>query len=60
MWLNLKNTKEFIPVNENMTQKVFLDGQNGWCVIQKDGRRYHITDEERSLLDAELGVKGEE
>lgn len=54
MWLNLKKTKEFIPVNEQMTQKVFLDGNNGWCILQKDGKKYHISQEERDALDQEI------
>ena len=54
MWLKLEKTQEFIPVNEQMTQKVFLDGQKGWCILQKDGQRYHITDDERKNLDAEI------
>ena len=54
MWLKLEKTQEFIPVNEQMTQKVYLDGQNGWCILQKDGKKYHITDKERDALDAEI------
>ena len=54
MWLKLKKTQEFIPVNEQMTQKVYLDGSNGWCILQKDGKKYHISQEERDTLDQEI------
>lgn len=54
MWLKLEKTKEFIPVNEQMTEKVFLDGAKGWCIKQKDGSKYHITEKERAALDAEI------
>lgn len=54
MWIKLEKTKEFIPVNEQMTEKVFLDGQKGWCVKQKDGSKYYLTDKEREALDQEI------
>ncbi len=54
MWLKLEQTKEFIPVNEQMTEKVFWDGEKGWCVLQKNGKRYHLTQEQRDALDAEI------
>ena len=54
MWLKLEKTQEFIPVNEQMTEKVFLDGQKGWCILQKNGQKYHISDKEREKLDAEI------
>ena len=60
MWLKLDKTKEFIPVNENMTEKVFLDGQNGWAVKQRGGQVYHISDEQKNLLDNEIDPKPKE
>ena len=54
MWFKFENTKEFIPVNEMMTEKVFLDGEKGWCVLQKNGKRYHLTEKQREELDREI------
>lgn len=54
MWLKIEKTKEFIPVNEQSTEKVFLDGANGWCILQKNGRKYYIDKKQREALDEEI------
>lgn len=46
MWLQIKETQEWIPFDAEHTQKVFKDGQKGWAVKQKDGTVYHVTDEQ--------------
>ena len=52
MWLFVEQTKEYIPFDENHTEKVFLDGEKGWAVKQKDGKVYHFSKEqyEKKLL----------
>lgn len=54
MWLFLEKTQEYIPVNEMQTEKVFLDGENGWCVKQKGGGRYYISDEQKKSLTEDM------
>lgn len=54
MWIELKETREFVPVNEQQTEKVFFDGNKGWAIKQKDGKTYHITEEQRLELDKEI------
>lgn len=46
MWLLIKDTQEWIPFDENHTEKVFLDGEKGWAVKQKDGKVYHFSKEQ--------------
>lgn len=46
MWLQIKETQEWIPFDSEHTSKVYLDGQNGWAIKQKDGTVYHVTKEQ--------------
>ena len=46
MWINIKETQEWIPFDPEHTAKVFLDGKKGWAVKQKDGSVYHVTQEQ--------------
>lgn len=52
MWLEIKETKEWIPFDTDHTDKVFLDGEKGWAIKQKDGKVYHVSKEqyEKKLL----------
>ena len=52
MWLHIKETQEWVPFDTDHTDKVFLDGEKGWAVKQKDGKVYHVTKEqyEKKLL----------
>ena len=54
MWIFLDRTQEYIPVNEMQTEKVFLDGEKGWCVKQKNGGKYYISDEQKNKLTEEM------
>ena len=54
MWIFLDRTQEYIPVNEMQTEKVFLDGDKGWCIKQKDGGKYYISDEQKKSLAEEM------
>ena len=54
MWIFLDRTQEYIPVNEMQTEKVFLDGEKGWCVKQKNGGKYYISDEQKKSLTEEM------
>ena len=60
MWIFLDRTQEYIPVNEMQTDKVFLDGEKGWCVKQKDGNKYYISDEQKKSLVEEMMRKHHE
>ena len=46
MWLQIKETQEWIPFDSEHTAKVFKDGQKGWAIKQKDGTVYHVTNEQ--------------
>lgn len=46
MWLQIKETQEWIPFDSEHTSKVFLDGKKGWAIKQKDGSVYHVTKEQ--------------
>lgn len=46
MWLEIRETKEWIPFDAEHTAKVFLDGEKGWAVKQKDGQVYHVSKEQ--------------
>ena len=46
MWLQIKETQEWIPFDSEHTQKVYFDGQKGWAVKQKDGSVYHVSKEQ--------------
>lgn len=46
MWLEIKETKEWIPFDTEHTVKVYLDGQKGWAIKQKDGSVYHVSQEQ--------------
>ena len=46
MWLQIKETQEWIPFDSEHTSKVYLDGQKGWAIKQKDGSVYHVTKEQ--------------
>lgn len=46
MWLFIEKTKEHIPFDAEHTVKVYLDGQKGWAVKQKDGSVYHVSQEQ--------------
>lgn len=52
MWLEIKQSKEWVPFDTEHTDKVFYDGEKGWAVKQKDGKVYHVTQEqyEKKLL----------
>ena len=54
MWIKNERTQEYYPVNEQKTKKVFLDGANGWCVLQDDGTKIYISDEQKKALEPEL------
>lgn len=54
MWIFLEKTQEYIPVNEMQTEKVYLDGEKGWCVKQTNGSKYHISDEQKKSLTEEF------
>lgn len=46
MWIEIKETKEWIPFDVEHTAKVFFDGDKGWAIKQKDGSIYHVTKEQ--------------
>lgn len=46
MWINIKDTQEWIPFDQEHTEKLFLDGEKGWAIKQKDGKVYHISKEQ--------------
>lgn len=46
MWVNIKETQEWIPFDAEHTAKVFLDGEKGWAIKQKDGQVYHVSKEQ--------------
>lgn len=46
MWLEIKETKEWIPFDAEHTSKVYFDGQKGWAIKQKDGSVYHVSKEQ--------------
>ena len=46
MWLQIKETQEWIPFDTEHTEKVFLDGEKGWAIKQKDGKVYHVSKEQ--------------
>ena len=60
MWIKNNKTQEYIPVNEHQTKKVFLDGQNGWCVLQNSGERIHISEDQLQALQKELDPQSPE
>lgn len=45
MWIEIKETKEWIPFDTEHTAKVFFDGKKGWAIKQKDGKLYHVPDD---------------
>ena len=46
MWIQIDKTKEWIPFDSEHTDKVFLDGDKGWAIKQKDGTVYHVSKEQ--------------
>ena len=52
MWIQIKDTKEWIPFSQEHTDKVYFDGKKGWAIKQKDGKVYHVSEDvyEKSLL----------
>jgi len=46
MWIYIEQTKEYIPFDAEHTAKVYLDGNKGWAIKQKDGTVYHVTKEQ--------------
>lgn len=54
MWVYVKETKEYIPFNEEKTDKVFYDGEKGWAIKQKDGKVYHVPQETYDKMLREL------
>lgn len=46
MWLQIKETQEWIPFDTEHTEKVFLDGNKGWAIKQKGGKVYHVSQEQ--------------
>lgn len=46
MWLQIKETQEWIPFDAEHTSKVYFDGQKGWAIKQKDGSVYHVSKEQ--------------
>ncbi len=52
MWIKDTQKQEYVPFDTEHTSKVFLDGEKGWAVKQKDGSVIHVTKEqyEKQLL----------
>ena len=46
MWIKDNEKQEYVPFDAEHTAKVFLDGQKGWAVKQKDGSVIHVTKEQ--------------
>ena len=46
MWIKDNEKQEYVPFDTEHTSKVFLDGQKGWAVKQKDGSVLHVTKEQ--------------
>lgn len=46
MWIKDNEKQEYVPFDTEHTAKVFLDGQKGWAVKQKDGSVIHVTKEQ--------------
>lgn len=46
MWIEIKETKEWVPFDSEHTSKVYFDGDKGWAIKQKDGQVYHVSKEQ--------------